>query len=380
MSLIQAIKNLLKRILPPPVHAFNREVERILGAVEAEGRRSRREVAALAAQVQTQQQVLERMLAELAALQAAGGAALAALESGQQQVQELEEEHGQALVALAVQLDGVTGQGKKLEEATREGFRQMYGKQSDAETADQERIKALTAAVEKSRQQAAAATRSADEAVWAAIFNNTITHSTWLLDKTFSPGRWAVGYPYLYVMYRVLNEARPKRILELGLGQSTRMIAQYAAAFDDVEHIVVEHDQEWIDFFCNDFQLSSRSKIVRLDREMVPYREAEAVRVFKGFTEAFEGQKFDFISIDAPLGSDMKQYSRIDVLEILPQSLSKSFSVMLDDCNRKGELRTIDEIETKFLEFKVQYSKGKYSGKKDFYLLSSMDIKFLCSL
>ena len=38
MSLIQAIKNLLKRILPPPVHAFNREVARILGAVEA-GRR-----------------------------------------------------------------------------------------------------------------------------------------------------------------------------------------------------------------------------------------------------------------------------------------------------------------------------------------------------
>lgn len=63
------------------------------------------------------------------------------------------------------------------------------------------------------------------ENVWANIFNNTISNSPWLKDKSFSPGRWGVGYAYLYVMYRVLNEIRPRRILELGLGQSTRMIA-----------------------------------------------------------------------------------------------------------------------------------------------------------
>ena len=69
-----------------------------------------------------------------------------------------------------------------------------------------------------------------------------------------SAGRWAVGYQYLYVMYRVLNEIHPRRILELGLGQSTRMLGQYAAAHENVSHFVVEHDPEWIDFFQRDFR------------------------------------------------------------------------------------------------------------------------------
>ena len=135
-------------------------------------------------------------------------------------------------------------------------------------------------------------------------------------------------------MYRVLNEIRPQRILELGLGQSTRMIAQYAAAHPEAEHAVVEHDPEWIAFFKNDFTLPENSQIVQLDREMVPYEGAEAVRVFKDFAQTFAGRKFDFIAIDAPLGGDMKEYSRIDVLRMLPDILSENFVIMIDDCNR----------------------------------------------
>ena len=233
---------------------------------------------------------------------------------------------------------------------------------------------------ERSRREAANASRHASEAVWAEIFNNTIAGKTWLKDVSFSPGRWAVGYPYLYVMYRVLNEMRPKRILELGLGQSTRMIAQYAAAFDDVEHIVVEHDPEWIQFFCNSFQLPANSKIVPLELEMVPYKEAEAVRVYKGFQEKFSRQEFDCISIDAPIGWDMQQYSRIDILSLIPNSLKKDFVILIDDCNRVKEQRTVSEMEKRFQEVGIQFQKGKYSGKKDVVVFSSETLVFLTSM
>ena len=83
---------------------------------------------------------------------------------------------------------------------------------------------------------------------------------------------------------------------------------------------------EHIGIYVGQF-LRNRSKIVKLDREMIPFREAEAVRVFRGFEEQFKGQKFDFISIDAPLGGDMKQYARIDVLKMLPNCLADSFIV-----------------------------------------------------
>lgn len=220
----------------------------------------------------------------------------------------------------------------------------------------------------------------ASEGVWAAIFNNVISGSRWLKNTSFSAGRWAVGYQYLYVMYRVLNEIHPKRILELGLGQSTRMLGQYAASHKDVSHFVVEHDPEWINFFQRDFQLSSRSRIIQLERKMETYKEASAVRVFKGFRTKFRNKKFDFISIDAPFGGDMKQYARIDVLKLLPDCLADEFVIMIDDTERPGETNTVAEMTNVLKQNGIAYGIGKYSGVKDCTVISSANLKFVCSM
>lgn len=220
----------------------------------------------------------------------------------------------------------------------------------------------------------------ASETVWAEIFNNVISDSRWLQNTSFSAGRWAVGYQYLYVMYRVLNEIRPQNILELGLGQSTRMIGQYASSHEQVEHFVVEHDPEWIEFFRRDFALSERSKIIKLDREMIPFKEAEAVRVFKGFEEQFSGRRFDFISIDAPFGGDMKQYARIDVLKMLPDCLADSFIIMIDDTERSGETNTVNAMKEQLKQSGITFAVGRYSGNKECTVICSNDLKFVCSM
>ena len=143
--------------------------------------------------------------------------------------------------------------------------------------------------------------RTAEESLWADIFNQTVNDSIWLKNKTFSPGRWAVGYPYLYVMYRILNEIKPTNILELGLGVSTKIIGQYAGYYNNVNHTVVENDSEWINFFNRDFKLSDNTKIEQLDWVFEPFEEAKSVRVFENFQARFSNEQFDFISIDAPL-------------------------------------------------------------------------------
>lgn len=230
------------------------------------------------------------------------------------------------------------------------------------------------------RQYALQSCRHASEAVWAAVFNQCIHGSSWLKDSSFSPGRWAIGYQYLYVLYRILDEVRPSSILELGLGQSTKMIAQYANAFPEVKHQVVEHDPEWISFFKRNYKIPGNTEIVRLPWDFVPYKEAEAVRVYKNFGVQFERQKFDFISIDGPLGGDMKQYARIDVLQLIPNSLSDDFIIMIDDCNRSGEQATVREIEEKLKSSSIPYHLGKYSGDKDTVVIASEKNKFVCSM
>ena len=203
-----------------------------------------------------------------------------------------------------------------------------------------------------------------DELLWAATFSSVTAKSTWLKDKSFAPGRWALGYPALYILYRILNEKKPKHILELGMGQSTRMIAQYTRHYKKVEHTVVEHDPDWVAFCQKDCALCERSSVVLLEREMVPFRD----------------QSFDFICIDAPLGGDMKDYARIDVLRLLPGILKKSFILLLDDYNRPGEQKTAAAMEAVLQSAKIAYTKGAYSGLKTTLILCSQDNRFFTSL
>lgn len=233
---------------------------------------------------------------------------------------------------------------------------------------------------EENRNRIIESRRAASEGVWGEIFNQCIRGSSWLKDTSFSPGRWAIGYQYLYPLYRILNELHPQNILELGLGQSTKMIAQYAANFPHVQHQVVEHDPEWISFFQQGYTIPKNTKIVQLGREFVPYKEANKVRVFKGFKEYFRGQKFNLISLDAPLGGDMKQYARIDVLQMLPDILADNWIILIDDCNRSGEQHTVQEMERVFKQSNIAYAKGKYSGMKDCVVLTSYKLKFVCSM
>ena len=187
-----------------------------------------------------------------------------------------------------------------------------------------------------------------------------------------------MGYPALYALFRILNEFRPMHILELGLGQSTRMIGQYVAACNMVEHTVVEHDSEWIAFFQQDFTLAQQSRILQLDLGMSSYKSAEKVCVFSGFSEAFAGQKFDFICIDAPFGSEI--YSRIDVLKLLPECLKRDFIILFDDTNRKGESNTLDEMARVLSDAGIEFYVGHYDGNKKTSVICSKGRKFFASM
>ena len=219
-----------------------------------------------------------------------------------------------------------------------------------------------------------------DELIWASTFQSVTAKSSWFRNKSLAPGRWALGYPALYILYRVLNEMRPKNILELGLGQSTRMIAQYAAHYKGVRHTVVEHDKDWVAFCKKDMRLSENSGLVLLGREMVPFREAQSVRVFSGFADRFKDQSFDFICIDAPLGADMKEYARVDVLGLMPQILKKSFVLLLDDFERPGEQHTARAMEEALKDHGIPFAKGVYSGLKKTLILCSTDNRFFTLL
>ena len=193
--------------------------------------------------------------------------------------------------------------------------------------------------------------RTSKESVWAHVFNNTVANSSWLVRKSFSPGRWGVGYAYLYVLYRVLNEVHPRHILDLGLG-----------------------------FFQRDFQLPSNSRVIQADYAIEDYLGKCAVRVFKDLEKKLEGGRFDLVSIDAPIGGDMKCLSRVDLHRIAPKALADEFVVLMDDTERKPEMDSMIELHRILIEAGISCSYATYDGMKDCMVLASDSLKYLLTL
>jgi hypothetical protein len=218
-----------------------------------------------------------------------------------------------------------------------------------------------------------------DEVLWAQVFHDAIIGSEWLTDKKFYPGRAAVGYEFLYVLFRVLSSTRPKSILELGLGQTTHMISQYVSANLGARHIVVEHDPLWIDFFLKEHRISDRTKIMQMDLGKTDFR-GTSVTSYERFSENLAGSRFDFICIDGPFGFDAKKYSRIDTLELMPRCLESSFVIMIDDYNRQAEQNTVKELTALLSRNNIDTYGGSYRGRKTSHLIATSDYKFLCTL
>jgi hypothetical protein len=219
--------------------------------------------------------------------------------------------------------------------------------------------------------------KRSDEILWGLIFNNAISDSEWLLKKSFNPGRWAAGYPMLYLLYRIYNEIKPKAILEFGLGESSKLGYQYDRFFKDVNYIVIEQDDNWLNFFSAQIH-DIRPNTILLDIEKSLIKGFE-VNQYKGLIKALENKKFNLVIVDGPWGS--AHYSRYQVVEIAENyHLHDDFIIIIDDYERPGEKETVAALREVLHQHQVEFAEGVYSGAKKTLLLCSKNYKFLTSL
>lgn len=223
--------------------------------------------------------------------------------------------------------------------------------------------------------------RFCEEIIWANVFHDAINETEWLKRNDLNPGRWAIGYQTLYVLYRILNEINPQCILELGLGESTKLISQYVNLKENVIHNVVEHDVDWVKIFSQRVELSDKTKVVIKElSEDGELNGVYGIREYSAFESKIMPRKYDLIVIDAPWGGDMSDYARIDVAKIMPECLAQSFVILIDDYNRVGEQHTVEYMKQILQNNGIEYSISKYEGAKDLAVITSKDLKFLCTL
>ena len=216
------------------------------------------------------------------------------------------------------------------------------------------------------------------ELLKASVFNSTIADSNWLKYKNFSPGGWAVDYAVLYTLYRVLNDMKPKSILEFGLGQSSKMIHQYVNYYKGIEAITCEHDAGWVDFFKEGLENRYNVNIKMLELEEIEYK-GEKTLSYKNMDREFTDEKFDLIMLDGPFGSD--RYSRSQILNLARNNIQYgTFCIIMDDYERPGERETVAELINILGKKQVKYNWSIYSGSKQHFLLCSENLKFLTTM
>ncbi|BEU86842.1 hypothetical protein TAMA11512_03060 [Selenomonas sp. TAMA-11512] len=227
-----------------------------------------------------------------------------------------------------------------------------------------------------------------DELIWGQVYTSTIADSEWLVNKSVSPGRWAVGYNYLYVLYRALDEVRPKHILELGLGQSTKVIGQYAAymnaiAPQETSHLIIEQDASWAEFFLAKQQAYVKSSELLILPVEEQCADGCTYETYRGFADTIKAKQivFNLISVDAPIGGQGR-YGRRDILSILPDCLSDDFVILFDDYGFEMVEHSVVEAEQLLAKCGIRFAGAVYSGAghKKIYVIASEKWKFLTTL
>lgn len=214
------------------------------------------------------------------------------------------------------------------------------------------------------------------ENYWSNVFNSTISDSKWFLEKGISPGRWALGYPALFILYRILNDIKPNNILEFGLGESSKLFFQYKNHFDKL-YYVVEHNNKWATIFSNSFYDIS-DNLILVDLEKI-YKNNKTKFQYKDFLDYIPHKKYDFICIDGPFGGDYE--GRCEILKIIENDLlHKNFVILLDDTERESEQQTLKNIYRLFERRKIAYIVGEYEGMKKTTIIVSPEYSFLTTL
>ncbi len=258
---------------------------------------------------------------------------------------------------------------------------------------------------EKLLRHALQTRKAAEECMWANIFNSAIKGNEWFKDQAVEPAGGAANYTYLYYIFRALNDMHPRRILEFGLGQSTRLVSQYAAFYKDSHALIVEQSREWYESFRHKFD-ESNTEMVFLEAASREMTDAEKEHVLKvcaenrhfvfseGLPKVFPdysyyvdiennqrllSEKYDLVLIDAPGPLNWRQevFGRRDILS-LTGNLADEFVILIHDTDRYAQLvLASDLIDILEKERQVELSYYTKMGFKSTTVIASPKYAYL---
>lgn len=158
------------------------------------------------------------------------------------------------------------------------------------------------------------------------------------------------------IIIDLIQKYQPKRICQLGCGQTTNIFQQYCQKYSDKILISIEHDKNWAYKNTIIFPLIQNSNIT------IEGNIYNNINKYDGFEEWLVIQKpFDFICIDGPPGWGFREnytYSRVQLLSfILLNKINHNSFVLFHDSQRENSQKTLKEFQKLLTEKGFRYQK-----------------------
>jgi hypothetical protein len=195
------------------------------------------------------------------------------------------------------------------------------------------------------------------EQIYQQIFAQQCAN--WNIRNDFYPLGGAAGYSLLYLLARLLTENRFSSILEFGSGQTTILIDRLAR--EGTRHVAYEDDPAW--------HAVTSARIQRCDYRLRPL-EQRTIDGIPCATYADGGPEgFDLMLIDGPLGTP--QFSRFGCVEPIRANPQGEFVIVFDDCDRPGEVQTIEFVQRLLTLKGIAYTRRDLGGRTPHAVLAT---------
>jgi hypothetical protein len=195
----------------------------------------------------------------------------------------------------------------------------------------------------------------------------------------------AAGNPSLQLLhFKILQLCRPQQILELGSGQTTKLISCYQTQNPSTNALTLEQNESWFNQIRN--LVIHEYRYVQLEpKEFTCEGTGLHLKTdwYMNISELHQ-RKFNYVLVDGPdhggPGFDHVDYARCGILQYMPGLLAPSFIIVFDDAERYGETMTIGALEGILRASSIPFFRfGRY-GMKTQVALCSPDFGFLRSV
>jgi predicted O-methyltransferase YrrM len=180
------------------------------------------------------------------------------------------------------------------------------------------------------------------EAAYQASYLDLARRTAWLEDVPLaSPSGGTASFSQLYLLLSILSRSSVSRVLELGAGQSSSLFRQHARVHaGSVVHI--DDDERWLERVASPTpeasSIHSPLRPMRVDGRSIRWYDCPQ-----------PSGPFDLVLVDGPPSwTRERRFDRLGILRWLPDVMAAESALVVDDSNRPGERRLVEQATLAF--------------------------------